>query len=194
MAACPTCTSLRCMEQGRLGNYVHPVVTIRPRSAHARVFGLGAGRAAARGCIIPDNSGSEGERAAGGPGLEPPMLSGRGAPTRSDGGGTRIHTMDMDGARRRSHEPTAVRPELGLGWPESTHRWTGTSCRAASLDCSEWSEERVAGRARLDWVEGGDSRRTGPTRSRTKMQDVGLEVGHGLCQQTTLTELFRNDT
>ena len=84
--------------------------------------------------------------------------------------------MDIDGARRRSHEPTAVRPELGLGWPESTHRWTGTTCRAASLDGSEWSEERDAGRARLDRVEGGDSRRTGP--SRTTIQDVPLEVGH----------------
>jgi hypothetical protein len=100
--------------------------------------------------------------------------------------------MDIDGARRLSHEPTAVRPELGLGWQESTHRWTGTTCRAALLDCSEWSEERGAGRGRLDWarIEGGDSRLTGP--SRTKMQDVRLEVGHGLCQQTTLTELFRN--
>ncbi len=35
------------------------------------------------------------------------------------GGGTRIHTMDIEGARRRSHEPTAVRPELGLGWTGS---------------------------------------------------------------------------
>jgi hypothetical protein len=42
-----------------------------------------------------------------------------------------MHAMDIDGARRRSHEPTAVRPELGLGWQESTHGWTGTSCRAA---------------------------------------------------------------
>jgi hypothetical protein len=70
--------------------------------------------------------------------------------------------MDIDGALRRSHEPTAVLPELGLGWPESTHRRTGTTCRAASLDCSEWGEERGAGWVRLDWVEGGDSRRTGP--------------------------------
>ncbi len=104
----------------------------------------------------------------------------------------RTHAMDIDGARRRSHEPTAVLPELGLGWQESTHCWTGTTSRAASLDCSEWSEEKGAGRARLDRVEGGDSRRTGP--SRTKIQDVRLEVGHGLCQQTTLTELFRNDS
>ena len=103
--------------------------------------------------------------------------------------------MDIAGARRRSHEPTAVRPELGLGRPESTHRWTGTTCRATSLDCSdgvrreaqagnraasldcyEWSEKRDAGWARLDRVEGGDSRRTGP--SRTTIQDVLLEVGH----------------
>ena len=89
---------------------------------------------------------------------------------------TMVHTKDIEGARRRSHEPTAVRPELGLGWPESAHGWTGTTCRAASLDCSGWSEERDAGRARLDRVEGGDSRRTGP--SRTTTQDVPLEVGH----------------
>ena len=60
-----------------------------------------------------------------------------------DGGGTLVHAMDINGARRRSHEPTSARPELGLGWPElglgwpePTHRWTGTTCRAASLDCS----------------------------------------------------------
>jgi hypothetical protein len=51
-----------------------------------------------------------------------------------------------------------------------------TTCRAASLDCSEWSGERDTGRGRLDQVEGGDSRRTGP--SRITIQDVPLEVGH----------------
>ncbi len=45
-------------------------------------------------------------------------------------------------------------PELGLGWPESAHGWTGTRCRAASLDCSEWSGESDAGLARLDRAEG----------------------------------------
>ena len=170
MAACPTSTSLRCMEQGRLGTYVHPAVTIRPRSAPCPSLRTRSPRM--------HHPRRLGEQAAGGPGLEPPILSGRGAPTRSDGGGTRVHAMDIDGARRRSHGPTAVRPELGLGWQESTHRWTGTTCPAASLDCSEWSEERGAGRARLDWVEGGDSRRTGP--SRTKIQDVRLEVGHAV--------------
>ena len=38
----------------------------------------------------------------------------------------------------------------------------------------QWSEERDAGRMRLDRVEGGDSRRTGP--SRTTNQDVPLEA------------------
>jgi hypothetical protein len=124
MVAWPTSTSLRSMEQGRLGTYVHPAVTIRPRSTQARVFGLGAERAA-DGYVIPDDSGSEEGRAAGGPGPEPPILSGPGALTLWDGRGTKIHTMDIEGARSRSHEPTAVRPELGLGWPESAHCWTG---------------------------------------------------------------------
>ncbi len=43
---------------------------------------------------------------------------------------------------------------------------------AGPLDCSGRSEEGDAGRARLDRVEGRDSRRTGP--SRTSMQDVPL--------------------
>ena len=30
--------------------------------------------------------------------------------------------MDIEVARRRCHEPTAVRPELGFGWPRSTLR------------------------------------------------------------------------
>ena len=99
-----------------------------------------------------------------------------------DGGGTRVHVMDIDGARRRSHEPTAGRLVLGLGWLESTHRWTGTPGRAASLDCSGRSKERDAGRARLDRVESGGSRRTGP--SRTTIQDVPLEVGHATVTET----------
>ena len=43
-----------------------------------------------------------------------------------------VHAMDINGARRWSHEPTAGWPRLelaGLGWPESTHRWTGTPGR-----------------------------------------------------------------
>jgi hypothetical protein len=62
---------------------------------------------------------------------------------------------DIEGARSRSHGPAAERPALGLGEPESAHRWTGTTCRAAPLACSDWSEERDVGRSRLDRVEGG---------------------------------------
>ena len=94
------------------------------------------------------------------------------------GGGTRIHAMDIEGGgRRRSREPTAVRPALGLGWPESAwldrDKMPGRVTRILRM---EW--KRDAGRARLpvDRVEGGDSRRTGP--SRTMIQDVPLEVGH----------------
>ncbi len=93
-----------------------------------------------------------------------------------------VHAIDTSGARRRSHDPTAARPELGLGWPESTRRWTGTPFRAASLDCSEGSEERGAGRVwRERRVEGEGSRRTGPGRttirvlSGRKLQHVPLE-------------------
>ena len=51
---------------------------------------------------------------------------------------------------------------------------TGSTGRAASLDCSWRSKERDAGWAWLDRVEGGDSRQpeTGP--SRTTIQDVPL--------------------
>ncbi len=34
--------------------------------------------------------------------------------------GTRTHAINTDGILRRIHKPTAVRPELGLGWPECT--------------------------------------------------------------------------
>ena len=53
---------------------------------------------------------------------------------------------DIEGARSQSHGPAAERPAPGLGVPESTHRWTGTTCRAAPLVCSDWSEERYVGR------------------------------------------------
>jgi hypothetical protein len=95
---------------------------------------------------------------AGGPGREPPMLGGRGALTR--------------GWRRR-YKGTCG----GHRWGPQAESWTdcgvaGARTRmagvfaslgwAASLDCSEGSKERDAGRARLDRVEGGDPRRTGP--------------------------------
>jgi hypothetical protein len=67
---------------------------------------------------------------------------------------------DIEGARSWSHGSAAERPALGLGEPESVHRWTGTTCRAAPLACSDWSEERDVGRSRLDRVE-GNSRHNG---------------------------------
>ncbi len=50
-------------------------MTIQPRSAQALDFGIRAERAAARWYIVPDDSGSKEERAAGGPGPEPLFLS-----------------------------------------------------------------------------------------------------------------------
>ena len=87
----------------------------RPCSAHAQVFRLGAERAAGRGYVMQDDSGSEEDRAARGPGREPQMLRGRGALTHWDGGGTGMHAMVIEGASNRRHEPTAAQPEFGLG-------------------------------------------------------------------------------
>ncbi len=53
---------------------------------------------------------------------------------------------DIEGASSRIHGPAAERPALGLGEPESAHRWTVSTCRAAPLACSDWSEERDVGR------------------------------------------------
>ncbi len=82
---------------------------------------------------------------------------------------------DIEGASSRSHGPAAERPELGLGEPESesTHRWTGTTCRAAPLACSDWSEERDVRRSQLDRVEGGgDNGKPGRTGSHPKLAGV----------------------
>ena len=153
MEAWPTSTSLRSMEQGRLATYVYPAaVSIRPRSAQARVLGLGAERAAARGYVIPDDSGSEEERAAGGAGPQPPIerarsagwrryndtwpqiLSGRGVLTHWDGGGRTIHAMDIEGVRRRSVSQTwgakaRARHRLESGSPSRRGRVPGLGRR-----------------------------------------------------------------
>ena len=54
-------------------------------------------------------------------------------------------------------------------WLESAHRWTGTTCRAASLDCSGWSEEKA--RAECGWTGLKAETRSGPGRAgpRSKM-------------------------
>ncbi len=67
-------------------------------------------------------------------------------------------------------------PELGLGWPGSTLRWTGRTCRAASLDSPDEARREMPAGRRLDRVEGGDSRRTGRP-GRTTSHYVQLEVG-----------------
>jgi hypothetical protein len=65
-----------------------------------------------------------------------------GLETSRGGAGGGQEQADIEGARSRSHGPEVERPELGLGEPESAHHWTGTTCRAAPLACSDWSEER----------------------------------------------------
>jgi hypothetical protein len=72
--------------------------------------------------------------------------SGGGLETSRSGAGGGPEPADIEGARGRSHGPAAERPVPELGEPESTHRWTGTTCRAAPLTCSDWSEEREVGR------------------------------------------------
>jgi hypothetical protein len=47
----------------------------------------------------------------------------------------RSRRTNIEGARGRSHGPAAELPELRLGKRGSTHRWTGTACRAAPIAC-----------------------------------------------------------
>jgi hypothetical protein len=91
------------------------------------------------------------------------------------GGG--LEPADIEGAPSRSHGPAAERPALGLGEPESTHRWTGTTCQAAPLACSDWSEERDGGRSRLDRVEGGgDNGKPGRTGLHPRLAVTGVLI------------------
>jgi hypothetical protein len=73
----------------------------------------------------------------------------------------------------------------------------GPGQHAAPRHSTAPNEERDSGRARVDRVEGGgDSRRTGPRAGRrlggAKMYRWRLVTFQ--CQQTTVTELFRNDS
>ncbi len=91
------------------------------------------------------------------------------------GGGQEL--VDITGASSRGHGPVAELPELGLGEPESTHRWTGLTCWAAPLACFDWSEGRDVGRYRLDWVEGGgDNGKPGRTGSHARCADKGVLI------------------
>ncbi len=77
------------------------------------------------------------------------------------------------------------------------HAWTwmepadGVMNRLLCGRSSDGRSLHIAGMLQLGRVEGRDSRRTGP--SRTKIQDATLRLVTQLCQQTTVAELFRND-
>jgi hypothetical protein len=75
----------------------------------------------------------------------------------------------------RSHEPTAVLPDLGLGWPESAHQMDRDTTPGRAARLLQKSKERVAGRALLDRAEGGGSRRTGL--GRAKIQECAVGSG-----------------
>ncbi len=78
------------------------------------------------------------------------------------------------GSRQQESWTESERPELGLGELESAHCWTGTTCRAVPLACSDWSEESDVGLSLLDRVEGcGDNGNPGRT-VMAAIQDVQL--------------------
>ena len=94
---------------------------------------------------------------------------------RSNGTGGEPGPMDIEVARRRSHEPTAVRAGArtrmaGIYSTLDRYNMLGRITRLP-----RWSRRDVLAGARLDRVDGRGSRWTGPTRSRS--QDVPLEVG-----------------
>ncbi len=108
----------------------------------------------------------------------------------SAGGGQ--EQADIEGASSRSrshgHGPAAERPQLGLGQPESTHWhcWTGTTCRAAQLVCSDWSD---VGLSLLDRVEGGgDNRKPGRTGFRPRCAVAGVLIQ---CASTLIGTYYR---
>jgi hypothetical protein len=86
---------------------------------------------------------------------------------------------DIKGASGRSHGPAAERPEcyteLGLREQESTHCWTGTTCRAASLACSDRSGERPGASGGHGWAGSKAVETTGSRVGRAANQDVQLE-------------------
>jgi hypothetical protein len=108
-----------------------------------------------------------------------------------DGGSTRVHVMDINGARRRSHELTAARPELGLGWQESTHRWTGTPCRVrvARLLTRGVRRESPPGRG---WTGLRAEAYGGPDRAGLRSKMYRWRSVTQLCQQPTVTVFFRS--
>jgi hypothetical protein len=105
------------------------------------------------------------------------------------------HTMDIKGTRNR---PGVINPGRWRGGRSSDSddrslhiAGSGHPAGPRHSTALNGVRSRTPAWARLNRVEGGDSRRSG--QSRTMIQDVPLEVGHA-CQLTTVTELFRNDS
>jgi hypothetical protein len=90
--------------------------------------------------------------------------------TQRSGAGRGPGPADIKGTSGRSYEPAAKRTKFGLGEPESTHCWTGTTCRRHSpaptgvrsgmWDCRGWAgsktEETRASRVGLGWPANQD--------------------------------------
>jgi hypothetical protein len=73
--------------------------------------------------------------------------------TSRGGAGGGPEPADIEGARSRSYGGGAARARTRRAGVYAPLDWT--TCRAAPLVCSDWSEEKDAGRSRLDRVEGG---------------------------------------
>ena len=94
---------------------------------------------------------------------------------RSNGTGGEPGPMDIEVARRRSHEPTAVRAGARTRMAGIYSTLDRYNMQGRITRLPRWSRRDVLAGARLDRVDGEGSRWTGPTRSRS--QDVSLEVG-----------------
>ena len=120
--------------------------------------------------------------AAGGPCWEPPILS---WPERSpvDGGGAMVDAMDTNGARRRSNEPSAARPELGLRGSD------GRSLRTAGPEHHAGPREMPAGHG---WTGLRAEAHGGPGRAGQRSKMYRSRLVTQLCQQPTETVFFRS--
>ncbi len=107
-----------------------------------------------------------------------------------DGCGTRIHTIDIEGTRGQSHEPTGQSSDLdGLSW-----HMAGPGQDAGprhSTAPNGVGRGTLAGRGRTgSKAETRDgSGRAEPQSTMYRWRLVTFE-----CQQTTVTELFSNDS
>jgi hypothetical protein len=103
----------------------------------------------------------------------------RGLETSCGGAGGGPEPADIEGARSRSHGLSGWRRSGQSSDSESRSLRTAgvTTCRAAPLACSDWSEERDVGRSRLDRVDGGgDNWKPGRTGRRPSYAVAGVLV------------------